>query len=81
MADAWHDDGVRPVEIGSRGGHEEIGAEGGERLLDGRQVAGVIVDQCNHSSPFVLGSIRASRRSVEQATRSARANALNTAST
>src|SRR5436309_2965471 len=33
-----------------------------------------------YSNPFVLGSMRASRRSFAQATRSARANALKTAS-
>ena len=53
----------------------------GQRLLDRRQVAGAVVDERDHSSPFVLGSIFASRASLAQATRSARANALNTAST
>ena len=52
-----------------------------ERLAHRRQVAGAVVDERDHSSPFVLGSIFASRASFAQATRSARANALNTAST
>ena len=34
-----------------------------------------------HSNPFVLGSMRARRRSLAHATRNARANALYTAST
>ena len=54
-----------------------------QRLLDRGQVACPIVDERDrsHSRPFVDGSIRARRRSRAQATRSARANALNTAST
>ena len=40
------------------------------------QIAGAVVEQRDHSRPFVLGSIFASRRSFAQATRSARANAL-----
>mgnify|MGYP003693635583 CR=1 FL=1 len=52
----------------------------GQRLAHRRQVAGAVVDERNHSSPFVLGSIFARRASFAHATRSARANALNTAS-
>ena len=48
-------------------------------ITDG-QIAGLVVDDCDHSSPFVLGSISPSCLSREQATRSARANALKSAS-
>ena len=41
------------------------------------RLPGAVVDERDHSSSFVLGSMRASRRSRAQATRSARANALN----
>ena len=52
-----------------------------ECLLHRRQVSRPVIDNRDHSSPFVLGSIVASRASFAHATRSARANALNTAST
>ena len=58
-----------------------LGADGRERLAHRRQVAGAVIDERNHNSPFVLGSVRASCLSREHATRSARPNALNTAST
>ena len=80
MADARHDDRGRPLEIGRRRRVVQLGANRGERLAHRRQVAGLVVDERNHSSPLVLGSMRASRLSFAQATRSARANALNTAS-
>ena len=81
MADAGHDQAGGARAVAGRLGHRELGAERGQRLLDRRQVAGAVVDQRDHSRPFVLGSIFASRASFAQATRSARANALNTAST
>ena len=81
VADAWHDDRGRAFEIGRQRRVVQLGADGGERLAHRREVAGLVVDEGNHSSPLVLGSIRASRLSLAQATRSARANALNTAST
>ena len=62
-------------------GVPELGAERRERLAHRREVARAVVDERNHSSPFVLGSIFASRASLAHATRKARANALNTAST
>ncbi len=80
VADAGHDDAAGVGEDCGCLGHDEVRAEERQRLLDGRQVAGAVVDQRNHSSPLVLGSILARRSSREQATRSARANALNTAS-
>ncbi len=49
-------------------------------LGDRSQVPGAVIDNRNHSSPLVLGNTRAKRRSLEQAKRIARANALKTAS-
>src|SRR5262245_8916174 len=60
--------------------HEHVGADRRQRLLDGRQVSGLVIDQRDHKRPLVLGSIRASRLSFAHATRSARPNALKTAS-
>ena len=71
----------RRRELGGVGGREQVRARGREALADRREVAGAVVDERDHSSPFVLGSIRAMRGSRAHATRSARANALNTAST
>src|SRR5437763_13314675 len=51
-----------------------------ECLLHRRQVSRLVIDNRDHSSPFVLGNILASLWSREQAKRSARANALNSAS-
>ena len=61
-------------------GDHELRAECRKRLPHRREIAGAVVEQRDHSSPFVLGSIFASRRSLAQATRSARANALKHAS-
>ena len=59
-----------------------FGAESLQRALDGGDVARAVVDQGDfHSSPFVLGSTLRKRLSRETAKRSARANALNRAST
>ena len=81
VADAWHDDRRRPrAESAGLDGVETLGAERGERLADRGEISGAVVDERDHNSPFVLGSIRANRLSCEQATRSARANALKTAS-
>src|SRR5262245_37987839 len=51
-----------------------------ECLLDGTDVTGAVINDGDHRSPLVLGSILASRRSREQATRRARAKALKSAS-
>src|SRR6185295_9046965 len=80
MTDARHDDAPRRRELSGARRHDDLGADGGERFLHRREIAGAVVDQGNHSRPFVLGSIRARRLSFAHATRSARANALNTAS-
>src|SRR5215469_3701358 len=44
------------------------------------QVPGSVINNCNHSSPFVVGNILPNCLSFEQATRNARANALKSAS-
>ena len=89
MADAGHDDGARAGEIRRRLAASELRAHRRESLAHRGQVAGAVIDQRNgphalsllpHSSPLVLGSVRASCRSREHAKRSARANALNSAS-
>ena len=84
VAPKWPTPGtMRPRRAGAarrRRRDVKLGAERRERLAHRRQVAGAVVDERDHSSPFVLGSIFASRASFAQATRSARANALNTAS-
>lgn len=51
-----------------------------EGLFHRCQIAGLIIENGNHISPLVLGSILARRRSRQQAKRKARANALNRAS-
>ena len=80
VADARHDEPRARRALVGRRGDDEVGAERRQRLADRREIAGAVVDERDHSSPFVLGSIFASRASFAQATRSARANALNTAS-
>ena len=80
MADAGHDDAAGARELLRRRGRRELGAERRQRLAHRREIARAVIDQRDHSSPFVLGSIFASRASFAHATRSARANALNTAS-
>ena len=47
-----------------------------ERFLYRGKVAGLIVDYGDHRSPFVLGSRRDIRRSLQQAARKAREKAL-----
>ena len=71
---------LAPASSGGVGWREQLRAGRGEPLADRRQVAGAVVDERDHSSPLVLGSIRARRAIRAHATRSARANALNTAS-
>ena len=81
VSDARDDDTLDVVEIGRHARCQHLGADRRERFAHRRQIAGAVIDQRNHSSPFVLGSVRASCLSREHATRSARPNALNTAST
>ena len=68
------------VQVGRLLRRHELCAQGRQRLPDRREIASTVVNQRNHNNPFVLGNIFASRLSFAQATRSARANALNTAS-
>src|SRR6266496_902425 len=49
-------------------------------LLYGRQIARLVINDCDHNKPFVLGSSRAICLSCQHAARNARANALNSAS-
>ena len=81
VADAGHDDRRRrrAAPLVSRGVTNSA-PSAVKRLAHRREVAGAVVDERDHSSPFVLGSIFARRASCAQATRSARANALKTAS-
>ena len=82
VADAGdHDAGRRARDRAGAAGVVERRAHGRQRLAHRRQVAGAVIDQRDHKSPFVDGSVRPSCRSFEQATRSARANALKIAST
>src|SRR6185369_2947194 len=81
VPDPRNDDRAGIREIARPLGREERRPQRGERFAYRRQVAGLVVDQGDHSRPFVLGSIFASRLSFATATRSARANALKTAST
>src|SRR6266545_2986616 len=78
VADARHDECRKAGELLRGRGYGEVGAESAQGLANRGEVAGAVIDQPNHSSPFVLGSIFANRASRAQATRSARANALNT---
>ena len=81
MTDTGHDHAAGLPALPWCRWHDEVGAEGRERFADRRQISRAVIDEYNHSNPFVLGSIFASRASFAHATRSARANALNTAST
>src|SRR6185437_1719987 len=56
------------------------GAQMLKSLFDRANIAGSIIDNRDHRSPLVLGSILANCLSREQATRTARAKALNRAS-
>src|SRR5262249_48206148 len=58
------------------GSHFSSGAKMIQCLLDRADIARAVVDNGNHNSPLVLGNIRASCLSREQATRKARAKAL-----
>src|SRR5262249_15812213 len=82
VADAGHDDRAGAGELWRFERCEHLRANCAQRLPPRRQVAGLVVDECDRhqSSPLVDGSMRASRLSRAQATRSARANALKTAS-
>src|SRR5262249_3224636 len=80
VADAGNDHRISRRELVWPIRGEERRVDGGERLSHRGEIAGPVVDQRDHSSPFVLASIGPSRWSFAQATRSARPKALNTAS-
>ena len=80
MSDSGEYDFVRCCQGLRLVSHEDFCAEMVERLLHGIQIARSVIHDGNHKSPFVLGSMRARRRSREHATRSARAKALKRAS-
>src|SRR5260370_5180840 len=60
--------------------HDGYGAEMVQRLLNRMQIARSVIHDGDHRSPLVDGSMRPRRRSREEATRKARAKALNRAS-
>src|SRR3954468_20393871 len=76
MSNARHNQLVRTRHSFGIAGDNTIVAEAPERLDHRRQIPRAIINDGNHNSPFVLGSMRASARSRTHATRSARANAL-----
>ena len=51
-----------------------------KRLSHRCEISSLVIHDCDHKSPFVLGSKRAMRLSRQQAARNARENALNRAS-
>src|SRR6185437_6866282 len=62
-------------------GGDCIRTDGRQRLHHRCKISGLVIDDRDHSNPLVDGSILPSCLSREQATRTARANALNRAST
>ena len=61
VPDARDDDAVDAGELGWVGGREQIRAGGGKPLADRREIARAVIDERDHRSPLVLGSIRAMR--------------------
>ena len=80
MSHSGKDELVGPADQMGIVSHNRVNSQVIERLFYRRQIAGLVIDDRDHSSPFVLGSIFWSRLSREQANRSARAKALNSAS-
>ena len=81
VTDAGNDNGTCADGVGNVTDETHVRTDGLEGLDDRRQISGTVVDERDaHSRPFVDGNVRDSRLSFEQATRSARANALNVAS-
>ncbi len=62
------------------GGDRRLVSEMVKRFFHRGKISGLIVNDGDHSNPFVLGNRRAIRRSRQQAARNARAKALNNAS-
>ena len=89
VADARHDDRrAARAALTASAGVKTSAPIAAKRLSHRGQVAGAVVDECDHmvsmrsftAVPWCSAASRASRLSLAQATRSARANALNTAS-
>ena len=80
VTDAGDDDGVCARELAGDCRCPDVRTDRAERFPHRREVAGAVVDERDHSRPFVLGNIFARRLSFEHAARSARANALKQAS-
>src|ERR1700733_15879815 len=80
MADPRKNNFVRPPHPLRIRRDRRLAPQGIERLHHRGQVAGFVVNDSDHSNPLVLGSISPNCLSLEHATRSARANALNSAS-
>src|SRR5271169_174523 len=82
VADAWKEQRFGVGDAFRRSRAAAFRAETLQGPLDARDVASAIVDERHvHRSPFVLGRTLRRRLSRETAKRSARANALNIAST
>ena len=82
MANAWKNKALSGGNVlGVIGAHNRS-AQAAQRAPHGGDVARAVIDQRNiHRSSFVLGSTLRNRLSRETAKRSARANALKSAST
>src|SRR5207248_2529076 len=83
--DPGDDEAVAPAGGGQVCGDGDVGTHPGQRPLRRAQVAGPVVEHHHpgrhYSTPFVLGTAPPARRSYPTAWRSARATALNCAST
>src|SRR5258705_792203 len=71
MVDARHDDPRGLSESAGPIGYEHVGANCRERLFDGSQVPGAVIDQCDH---FLLS--RGAPPPLADASRARRASAL-----
>ena len=80
VADARNDEPLGRGQFGGIAGVQNRGPHRAERLAHRGQVAGAVVDERDHNSSLVLGSIFARRASLAHATLSARPNALKHAS-
>src|SRR6202012_2169918 len=81
MANSREDDFFRRLHHGWICRYAGLAPQALPRLHHRRQISRLVIDDRDHSNPLVLGSISPNCLSREQATRSARANALNRAST
>ncbi len=77
ISHARQNDLAGPGDLGGIGGDGRLMPEIVKGFLHRGKIAGLIVNDGDHRSPFVLGNRRAIRRSRQQAARSAREKALN----